>query len=121
MASTTFEVNLRPQYGWKTQRMDQKIDVDQWLFQHFRFTPQPILHSNISEEEREMYNAAFSGDETEDEEERIKSSWHHRALLGDEDRVPYDEFSDDNIDDSNDGSAAESEEEDNVVFTNVGL
>lgn len=30
-----------------------------------------------------------SGDETDDEEERLRSSWHHRALLGDESRRVY--------------------------------
>ena len=37
-----------------------------------------------------------SGEETdeEDHEERIKTSWHHRALLGDENRILYTDFQD---------------------------
>lgn len=121
MVSTNLKVNLRPQYVWKTQSRDGAIDVDRCLFRNFRFTPQnPILRSGICEEEREIYNHACSGDETEEEEERIKSSWHHRALLGDDDRVPYNEFSDDVIDDS-DGVIGSEEEDHVVIFTNVGV
>ena len=139
-------MNLHPQCDWNTPSRDEEKDVDRWLFCNFRFTPKPdrdispyrvirqlptyslrklpekhkTLPGKGYDEDRENYNSAFSGDETEDEEERIKSSWHHRALLGDEGRVPYNDRIGD-IDVSDDDDAAESEEEDNfVIFTNVG-
>ena len=50
----------------------------------FRFFPksEPLLFVPRAEE-------GPSGDETDDEEERLQSSWHHRALLGDERRRVY--------------------------------
>ena len=50
----------------------------------FRFFPksEPLLFVPQAEE-------GPSGDETDDEEDRLQSSWHHRALLGDESRRVY--------------------------------
>jgi hypothetical protein len=59
----------------------------------FRFAPVTApLHAPCAHDGDE--NAGSSGDETEDDEERIKSSWHHRAMLGDEGRVPYVDIAD---------------------------
>jgi hypothetical protein len=119
MVSTNLEMKLCPQCDWNTPSRDEEKDVDRWLFCNFRFTPKPVLQSDIYDEDREIYNSAFSGDETEDEEERIQSSWHHRALLGDEGRVPYNDCIDD-IDVSDDDDAESGEEDNVVIFTNVG-
>lgn len=64
--------------------------------------PQQALHTHIEEEfrfsckrivcEQEDFPSDIdSGEESpeEDHETRIQSSWHHRALLGDENRLLY--------------------------------
>ena len=60
--------------------------------EEFVFSRHPILHRP----EIEISSDIDSGDETdpEDHETRIRSSWHHRALLGDEDRILYNDFKD---------------------------
>ena len=58
----------------------------------FRFLRDPIL---VRPETRPPQDGD-SGEDTdpEDHESRIQTSWHHRAKLGDENRVKYTDFAD---------------------------
>ena len=101
-------MELRPQ-----STIAPVLFVADFAVNDFRFNVHPTLYDPRRAIE---HFGGDSGDETEDEEERIKTSWHHRALLGDEGRIPYVES-----DAEEDVSAVsdESEDEDVVVFTNV--
>ena len=110
-------LDLRPQkpHAGKNQEAENarsEKDVSAQLMRDFVFSSTPLLYDPL-EELREMSASIDSGDETdpEDHEARIRTSWHHRALLGDENRILYTEPEDDVkvIDD-------EVDEETNVVF-----
>lgn len=80
--STSDTIDLRPLYGNLGDRTPKMDDLAE-----FRFSRQPIIVDIHSPPPSDL----DSGDETdpEDQETRIQSSWHHRALLGDETRVMY--------------------------------
>lgn len=108
-------MDLRPR-RWVATSPDPKVDVDRWLWDHFRFERLPIVSQRVRD--NDVPDSIPSGDETDDEEEKIKSSWHHRALLGDEGRVPYCSW-----DRHAEGEDAHRDDVDDnvVVFTNVGM
>ena len=62
----------------------------------FVFSKEPILVQPYDD----LPSDVESGDETdpEDHEARIRSSWHHRALIGDENRILYTDFQDTDFD-----------------------
>lgn len=62
----------------------------------FVFSTEPIIVTHLYD----VPSDVDSGDETDeyDHEERIQSSWHHRALLGDENRVLYTDNQDTDFD-----------------------
>ena len=74
-------LDLRPQTTFKMpQVLHTRIEEE------FRFSREPIVC-----ERENLPSDIDSGEETpeEDHETRILSSWHHRALLGDEHRLLY--------------------------------
>ena len=78
-------MNLRPSVPvLKPPPFDSAEEED------FVFSKIPIL------ETENVPSDIGSGDETdeEDHETRILSSWHHRAMLGDENRLLYTDFQD---------------------------
>ena len=77
-------ISLRPTPSFSLHSDLKNIDDTDFVFSR-----EPII---ISENERVIIPMdCYSGDETdeEDHETRIQSSWHHRALLGDENRILY--------------------------------
>ena len=102
---STFQRNFRPEVN------------EEWTFSR-----EPIV---VSEDFYEIPSEIDSGEETdpEDHETRIQSSWHHRALLSDEDRLLYTDYLQEYIEslEANILAAYEEEDEDedeeeNVIF-----
>lgn len=106
-------MELRPQ-----STMAAPPFVDDFTINDFRFNARSLVH-NPRRGFEQFCGDVDSGDETEDEAERIKTSWHHRALLGDEGRVPYVESDAEDAEVS--AVSDESEDEDVVVFRNVNV
>lgn len=81
--STTDAISLRPTPAFV--RTTAPVEEEE----PFRFGT-PVLYVP------EIPTADDSGSETdeEDHETRIQSSWHHRALLGDEGRLLYTDYQD---------------------------
>ena len=102
-------MDLRPQ---STITVGPKILFDD---NSFVFSRYPLIVNNNDA-------PSDSGDETdpEDHEARIRSSWHHRALLGDENRIRYDDFQDTDFDalqkDFDNATQEKDEADDVVVF-----
>jgi hypothetical protein len=80
------DMDLRPIHKFK-------IDDFQWAFNdhEFRFSPDPLIVNTDTSYTEEAYEEDESNI---DPEEMIQSSWHHRALLGDENREIYDDGQD---------------------------
>lgn len=104
-------MQLRPRPAWPQPTSRVIGDVDAWLRSEFRFAHAPILFDPRSEA-ASVSATIDSGDDTDDEEERIESSWHHRAMLGDENRIPYVECDDDELSVDEEGP---SEVDDSIV------
>ena len=81
-------ISLRPSHKLTAPPKTSHLD----LYREFRFSPKPIVVNVATPPPSDI----DSGDETdpEDHEARIRSSWHHRALLGDETRILYTDFLD---------------------------
>ena len=92
-------------------------NVDPWNEHRFA---KPCLYDPCDELKRAC-GAIDSGDETdpEDHEARLQSSWHHRALLGDENRIRYPESEDDDgkKEDAIHADRESDEEHDIIVFS----
>ena len=84
-------MNLRPTPMFVQATASSMRDDD------FVFSRHPIIVSSYVD----IPSDIDSGDETdpEDHEARIRTSWHHRALLGDENRTLYNDFKDTNFED----------------------
>lgn len=70
---------LRPSHYWKA--------APPIPFEDFVFSREPL----ISSPDTRYVDEAFEEEEVDFPHERIKSSWHHRALLGDKNRQIYDD------------------------------
>ena len=89
-------MSLRPQPTWSPAAPSPPVsDDDLFVF------GTPILYDPVDELRTLCAMIDDSGDETdpEDHETRIRSSWHHRALLGDEKRLLYRPSDDASIED----------------------
>lgn len=89
--------SLRPPPFIHTALRKFPKEIDDELWCTFRFSRDPIVYRPSS---TPLPSDIDSGDETDenDHETRIRSSWHHRALLGDENRVLYTDFKDTDMD-----------------------
>lgn len=89
--------SLRPQCVMHapTAARPSKV-LDAMLWREFVFSREPIICPNASAPPSDI----DSGDETDedDHEGRICSSWHHRALLGDRNRMIYTDLKDSAVD-----------------------
>lgn len=101
-------MNLRPSTPFQT--IPSRITSQD----EFVFSVHPIIV--LDSERVDIPDDIDSGDETdeEDHEARIVSSWHHRALLGDEDRVLYTDFGD------TDWDAVEEQEKQEMALIHLG-
>lgn len=80
------EMNLRPLEKFMPNTTQHETD-------EFRFSREPIIVST----DFSYVNEAYEEEEIEsniDPGEKIKSSWYHRAILGDENREIYDDGKD---------------------------
>lgn len=109
-------LNLRPRVPPSDPApVETGEDLDRRLMRDFVFSPEPLLY-DPTQEIKQQSALVSSGEDTdpEDYEARIQSSWHHRALLGDENRTLHRETEDTQIRERED-----EDEEPSVVFVNV--
>lgn len=85
-------LSLRPCTAFVSASRRDADAIDKELWNTFVFSAQPLICRAFTPPPSDI----DSGDETDeyDHEERIRSSWHHRALIGDEDRVMYTDHKD---------------------------
>lgn len=88
----TTSISLRPCTTLVAAKPKDPKTIDAELWNTFIFSTEPLLCRAFTPPPSDI----DSGDETDeyDHEERIRSSWHHRALLGDENRVLYTDYKD---------------------------